>query len=227
MATRNTGNTTPVAPSEWTNRIALAVICLASLGLITTTNRAWYFVASHFFPSAAGLSETCIVSGIVCLVIYFSIEPARPFGLPRPETNWSRIFRVSAIWLAVWLSASAAAAIHAGHWIAYTTGAAAISGFVIFGPIQEELLFRGAIFELAERVFSRGRAFTPILISSVFFSLHHFELHRYQVTEAALRQVAFTFPMGLVFGILRAESDSLWPGLILHFLTNLPGCFGR
>jgi membrane protease YdiL (CAAX protease family) len=223
--TKDTGSTKVAA--AWTNRVALAVICFVSLGLVTTTNRAWYYVARRLFPGAQWLAETCIASFIVCVVIYLSIRPARPFALPRPNTNWSRIFRVSAIWMAIWLSASAMAAIQVGHWISYTTGAAAISGFLIFGPIQEELLFRGAIFELVQRVFPVGHAFMPILVSSVFFSLHHFELHHYQATEAALQQVAFTFPMGLVFGVLRSESGSLWPGLAVHFLSNLPGCFGK
>jgi len=46
------------------------------------------------------------------------------------------------------------------------------------------------------------------------------------MTGAALGQVAFAFPMGLVFGSLRRGSQSIWPGLGLHFLTNLPGAFG-
>jgi len=80
-------------------------------------------------------------------------------------------FELRAIRMMVWLfaSASAAAAMHAGHWVAYTTGAAAISGFIIFGPVQEELLFRGAIFELAQRVFPEGRAFFNIAIATSVF----------------------------------------------------------
>ena len=220
-----TKDTTTVA-GAWTNRMVLAAICFVSLGLVTTVNRSWYFVAWQLFPGAAWLAETCTASFVVCVVIYLSIRPARPFGLPRSDTNWSRILRVSAIWMAIWLSASAVAAVHMGHWIAYPSGAAAISGFVIFGPMQEELLFRGAIFELAQRVFPGGHAVIPIVVSSVFFSLHHFELHHYQATDAALQQVVFTFPMRLVFGALRSESGSLWPGLVVHFFTNLPGCFG-
>lgn len=213
--------------TAWGPKLALSGVCVLSLGLVTTANRGWYFFAQRFAPGAQWVAETCIVSLLLCSLVYLSIRPRRPFALPQRDTDWRRIIRVSTIWLAVWLGASFAAATHAGHWIAYTSGAASVAGFLFFGPLQEELLFRGAIFELAQRVFPRSPAFMPILISSIFFSLHHFELHHYHATRAALLQVGFTFPMGLVFGALRRDSDSVWPALGLHFLTNLPGCFGR
>ncbi len=215
------------AVKAWSNRFLLALVCLLSLALVTTTNNAWYSAAQRFAPPVAWLAATCIASLLVCALIYVSIRPARPFAMPRPVTDWRRVFRVSGIWLAVWLSASAAVAAKAGYWTAYAHGAAALVAFLIFGPLQEELLFRGAMFELVQRVFPSSRAFLPILISSFFFSLHHFELHHYRATSAALLQVGFTLPMGIVFGTLRAESGSLWPALVLHFFTNLPGCFGR
>ncbi|HEY1768876.1 MAG TPA: CPBP family intramembrane glutamic endopeptidase [Chthoniobacterales bacterium] len=215
-------STTPA----WSHRVELVLLCLISLGLITTTNGIAYSVAQKLAPSLTWLAETCIASLIVCVVVYLSIRPARPFAMPRPDTDWRRVLRLSSVWLVVWLLGSAARAAQVGHWVAYAHGAAAIAAFLIFGPLQEEFLFRGAIFELAKRAFPSSRAFLPILISSVFFSLHHFELHGYRATPAALLQVGFTFPMGIVFGALRSESGSLWPALILHFFTNLPGCFG-
>lgn len=211
----------------WGPKLVLATVCLLSLGLVTTVNRGSYSLARRFAPGAEWLAEACVTSLLVCGLVYLSIRPRRAFALPRRDTDWPRIFRVGIIWLAVWLAASWLAAIRAGHWIAYTSGAAKVIAFLIFGPLQEELLFRGAIFEQAQRVFPRSAASMPILISSIFFSLHHFELHQYHVTRAALFQVGFTFPMGLVFGILRRESSSIWPAFVLHFLTNLPGCFGR
>jgi membrane protease YdiL (CAAX protease family) len=60
-------------------------------------------------------------------------------------------------------------------------------------------------------------------MTTVPFALQHFQFHPYHLTPAALLQVGFTVPMGLVFGRLRQESGSLWPGLAVHVLTNLPG----
>ncbi len=61
--------------------------------------------------------------------------------------------RVSGSWLAVWLLGSLALVWRRGHWTAYAHGEAAIVAFVLLGPLQEELLFRRAIFEFAQRVF--------------------------------------------------------------------------
>ena len=220
------GEVDETAASAWWSRVGLTLVCLLSLGLITTTNGMWYSVAQKFAPAVAWLAGTCVASLVVCVAVYLGIRPAKPFAMPRPDTDWRGVFRLSGIWLAVWLLASIARAAQLGHWIAYAHGAVAVGAFLIFGPLQEELLFRGAIFELVKRAFPSSRALMPILISSVFFSLHHFELHHYRATPAALLQVGFTFPMGIVFGTLRSESGSLWPALVLHFFTNLPGCFG-
>jgi membrane protease YdiL (CAAX protease family) len=87
-------------------------------------------------------------------------------------------------------------------------------------------MFRGTLFELAERSFP-GNEGAPVWITSVFFSLQHFQLHGYRADRAALTQVAFTFPMGLVFATLRRRSQSLWPAFVVHILTNLPSAFGK
>jgi len=80
---------------------------------------------------------------------------------------------------------------------------------------------------LAERGWARTRGWGPITASTVPFALQHLQFHDYRLSAAALLQVGFTVPMGLVFGRLRQESGSLWPGLIVHILTNLTGAFGE
>ncbi len=137
------------------------------------------------------------------------------------------MLRLAVRWLLAWLAASALAALVTGHWIRYTSGTLAIVCFVLVGPLQEELLFRGALFELAERGWPAGGPWVPVLLTTVPFALQHFQFHQYRLTADALIQVGFTVPMGIVFGRLRQESGSLWPGLAVHVLTNLPGAFGR
>jgi len=117
----------------------------------------------------------------------------------------------------------------AGHWVRYRLagGPGQLVGFLLLGPLQEELLFRGAIFELAERARIASGARGAILVSAVLFALHHLQLHGFVLNRASLIQVGFALPMGLVFGLFRAESGSLWPGLALHVATNLPGAVGE
>jgi len=111
----------------------------------------------------------------------------------------------------MWLTGCALAAVAAGHWIRYRLahGPAQLAGFLLVGPLQEELLFRGAIYELAARSRLGGRPRAPILISTAFFALHHLQLHGFALAPAALAPVGFAIPMGIVFGALRAESETL------------------
>jgi membrane protease YdiL (CAAX protease family) len=204
------------------NRLALFVLAPASLVLTTTANRAAGTWLLALAPGWAWIADACIPSTLVCLGAYLAIRPKRPFGRPLPETPWPRLLRLGAIYLVVWLACCAIQAWRIGYWPAYTKGWASVLGFVLVAPIGEEMLFRGALYELVEREWPRAALF----VSTLFFSLHHFELHGFRATNAALSQVGFTFVMGWVFGRFRRESGSLWPGLGLHVLTNLPNAIG-
>jgi len=206
-------------------RIWLVPLGLISLGLVTTVNR----LAGRLAPDVAWLPDSCIASLAVCIAVYLAIRPARPFAPPLPTTPWPRVLRLSIGWLVLWLALSAIAASAAGHWLRYrlANGPSEIIAFVIIGPLQEELLFRGAIFELAERSALTRDTLAPVAISSILFALHHFQLHGYHLTPAALLQAGFALPMGWVFGTLRAQSASIWPAFVVHVLTNVPGVFGH
>jgi membrane protease YdiL (CAAX protease family) len=260
--------------------MALLVIGLSSLGMTTFVNRYAGIGLQRFAPDLTWIADATIPSFLVSLLIYLAIHPAHPFGLPAPRTDWRRIARASVFWLAVWLTASVIVPLTVGTLTAYIHGAAPVAGFIVIAPLAEEMLFRGAIFELSERAFlkpssispnssswfpapgSRFRSHTsesrigssgeaktrnvelatgeryierntsrtvhwvPIVVSTTLFSLHHFELHQFLATHAALTQVAFTIPMGLLWGVFRSRSESIWPGYALHVLTNLPGAFG-
>jgi membrane protease YdiL (CAAX protease family) len=176
-------------------------------------------------PQVSGIGSSCIASATAALLIYLAIRPARPFAWALTTTPWQRVMKLSLLWLVSWLLAASAWALLQGKWEAYVVGAFAILGFILLGPLTEELLFRGAIFELAQRSYP-ATALTPILISTVLFSAYHLQLHGFTITPFVLLQMAFTLPMGFVFATLRAWSGSLWPGLVLHILTNLPHAFG-
>jgi membrane protease YdiL (CAAX protease family) len=211
-------------PSVPRSRCGLAALGLVSIGLVTTANRS----ASLLAPRWTWLPDSCVLSFLACCGMYLAIRPERPFARPVPGTDWARVRRITLLWLGLWLTASVIAGLVAGHWMRYrlSHGSAQLIGFLVLGPAQEELLFRGAIYELAERSRLGAGVWPPIIASSVLFSLHHLQLHGYHLTLQALLQMGFTLPMGVVFGLLRAESRSLWPGLGAHVLTNMPGAAG-
>lgn len=213
--------------SKWPGGLFL-VVAILSLKVTTASNYLVGYWLRNRAPGMAWLADAVVPSLIASFAICLAIRPKGILRLPDQHTDWPRLFRVAGLWLCAWLVGCSIAAIHAGHWIKYmyaTHNSAEILGFTLIGPFAEELLFRGALFDLAERVFpenSRAR----VLSTSVIFMLFHLQFQDFRFTRAALGQMAFAFPLGLALGAIRNNSKSLWPGLVLHVLTNLPGIFG-
>jgi membrane protease YdiL (CAAX protease family) len=78
---------------------------------------------------------------------------------------------------------------------------------VLLGPLSEELLFRGLILHGFLRNYSKGRA---IGLSALLFAVAHIDPWKFLPVLVG----------GLVLAWWRAESGSLWPGIIGHSVTN-------
>ena len=205
-------------------RSAFALAFLGGITLVVTL--AANGLVGHILPpELRWIAGACIPSLLVAIALYLLVSPARPFKWAEPHTPWRKLLRVASNWLLVWLLASLLYAIALGRWPAYIQGMAYLLCFALVGPLVEELLFRGAVFELAQRTFRRSIV-APLAISTLLFSLYHLQLHHFRVSPFVATQLAFTLPMGWVFARLRSLSGSIWPGYVLHVLTNLPHCFG-
>ena len=200
--------------------LALLLLVLISPFANTFVNSLVVKVLSTTGVNYRWVGQACIPSATLFCTLYLVTRPIAPFGLPSKATQWKYVWLISIGWLLAWLCGSIVHAFLTGGWYAYTVGVAPLVGFLFIGALGEELFFRGAFFEVGERLFGPNSLVT-LLGSSVLFSLHHFQLHGYQLTEASLLQVAYTLPMGLVFGKLRLLTKSIWPGLLLHIVTNL------
>jgi membrane protease YdiL (CAAX protease family) len=213
------------APASRMAGVLLFAVCLVSLVLTTAVNNAAGRALDFIAPGTSWLARTALPSALVALALYLAIRPARPLAEPAANTPWRAVFRVSFWWLFAWVLCAVAYALLRGEWRAYVAGGAAIVAFVALGPLGEELLFRGTIFELAQRQFPTS-TWAPVILSTVLFSAHHLQLHGFHVTPFVVLQLAFTLPMGLVFARLRVMSGSIWPSFVVHLLTNLPHAFG-
>lgn len=74
--------------------------------------------------------------------------------------------------------------------------------------IGEEFFFRGILFRIFERW--TGRQHAAVWLTSVLFALIHFQIFK-------------VIPMAVlagVFAYLLSFTQSLWPGIVLHFLNN-------
>jgi len=81
---------------------------------------------------------------------------------------------------------------------------------VVFAPIIEEIFFRGFLFQGFRQQYGWIRAG---LLSSAIFAVGHLDL-------VALIP---TFILGCLLAYMYHRSNSVWPGIILHFLVNAMG----
>lgn len=78
---------------------------------------------------------------------------------------------------------------------------------VIVAPIVEEIFFRGFLFQ----GFRKQYGWIPaLLLSSFIFAAAHLDLASFVPT----------FILGLILGYMYHDSDSVWPGILLHFMIN-------
>lgn len=83
----------------------------------------------------------------------------------------------------------------------------------IFAPFVEETFFRGFLFQGLRAHYGWPVA---MLLSSAIFAIAHLDL-------VALIP---TFILGNVLAYVYHRSNSIWPGVVLHFLVNAFGLFG-
>lgn len=93
----------------------------------------------------------------------------------------------------------------------------------------EEILIRGGLLAIVLYALhaSGTRALKAAVISSlVFGSLHFINLTGGQSLEATIQQVIYAFIIGLSFAALYYRTGSIWPGIVLHILTDFTGDYG-
>ena len=83
----------------------------------------------------------------------------------------------------------------------------------IFAPLVEEIFFRGFLFQGFR---ARYGWVTAVLLSSAIFAIAHLDL-------VALIP---TFILGCLLAYMYHRSNSIWPGIFLHFLVNFFGLLG-
>ncbi len=77
----------------------------------------------------------------------------------------------------------------------------------VFAPVVEEIIFRGIIWYPLERLVSSNFA---LILTSILFAAAHVDL----------LHVIAVFPLGVLFGILRKRTGSIWPAIIAHAANN-------
>ena len=79
--------------------------------------------------------------------------------------------------------------------------------FALFGPLCEELAFRGVIYAGLRR---SGRILAAIVIQGLMFGCMHLNIN----------QMAYGAAVGIAFGLLAEATGSIWPSFLGHAMIN-------
>lgn len=77
----------------------------------------------------------------------------------------------------------------------------------IFGPLCEELVFRGII---ARGMGRYGSIIGSAIMSGFLFGLLHLNFN----------QFCYAFVLGIIFAVLNSAAGSIWPSIIMHIVVN-------
>lgn len=78
----------------------------------------------------------------------------------------------------------------------------------VIAPIIEEVIFRGILWRLIEKLISTNVAW--IATSFMFAAAHGDILH-----------IIAVFPLGILFGYLRKKTNNIWAPIVAHAANNL------
>ena len=204
----------------------LAWLCF--VGLFATLQYAAYFSADteeripedflyRYSSALFGVVQFGIMLGIA-LLIAIGLPKRRLFALRRPRSWWGAAAVAAATLVGIYLIAAALSVfvdpgaeqgLLPDEWEPDRAGQYAANFVVVVGlvPVIEELLFRGLGFTLLEQRYGQGVA---IVATGVLFATAHGLVEAFPLIAA--------FGVGL--GILRARSESVYPGIIVHALFN-------
>jgi len=158
-----------------------------------------------------------LAAGTLALLVpvWLARRPARPAALLRrvPRRGIMRFL------LPVWLGASQLGSMAAGALARQTEGGSAVTlptgwpamipaffALCLMPAVLEELLFRGVL----QTLLRPWGAALAVVGQAVLFGVLH----------SGPAAMLYAVLSGLFFGFLAEQSDSLWPGMVLHGLNN-------
>ena len=94
------------------------------------------------------------------------------------------------------------------------------SWLISFPSIFEEITFRGVVLSVFLRKYSKSKA---ILFSALAFGMLHITNYLFGDRELVwvLGQILWAFQFGLFYGYITIKTNSLWPAMLVHYLSNM------
>lgn len=205
--------------SDGVARLAFGLVCVLSLVLYQAANRGVADVLWPYRDTVGFVWRWQLPAVLAAVALCVLCDGGRSWRFPLRSSR-RLIVVLSAAWLTVLAVATFGFDVGTSHWESLRLDL--VVGLVM-GVVAEELVFRGAVFQLAERV-RPGREGSllsfPVLVSGGLFALGHLQYWQFDVGETFAARY-YTFALGLILGMTRGRSRSLWPPLAIHMVGNV------
>jgi membrane protease YdiL (CAAX protease family) len=165
--------------------ILSAVVCLGLVYVFIKAKRGTSFRKYIGFRRISGKAVLAVL-GVMIAFLVLSALVNYVLGVPE-ETDVMTEAYVASIWPALF-------------WIAV----------ILFGPLFEEVFFRGFLYEGFRN--SRLGVIGAILLTSLAWALSHVQYGYFEI--------ATIFVLGIILGIARYKTGSIWAPLIMHVFNN-------
>lgn len=164
------------------------------------------------------LAITAVISSLVTFILFVSTKWApvssnylktRPWGV----LIWSALLALGSILPMQFLVENINLTMPEGTEEMFESIMKVSWGYVALGimvPIAEEIVFRGAIQRVLQNVLGERNRWIAIVIPALIFGVIHFNL----------AQGLHAFVIGLLLGWLYANTGSILPGFVLHWINN-------
>lgn len=200
---------------------ALYVIVFLLIQFLTSMAVMYFF--PDFQVNVTALTLAAAVSSVVIVATFAALRWSpfsRLYLQSRPWTAlcWVAVLTVGTVIPSIWLSEQLGLDLSDEQKQMMTRLMSTPWGYLAVGiavPLAEEMVFRGALLRTLLKVFSseetpRWRPWMAIILSALLFAAVH----------GNLAQGIHAFLMGLLLGWMYWRTDSIVPGLTLHWVNN-------
>ena len=201
------------------SKIILLVLSILSVGFISLTDKYIFDLLTGLHSPLALLADLRLPSLTIISVLYFVLIKTRLVEPIDKISPGKRAFQGPLIWLLM----TAYFVLVKKVWVPNLKDWVDGTAFMLTGLIAEEILFRGILYDLCNKVFGYRRFLNfsiPVLLTAILFGLQHLSYHGFKITPASTTQVVYTIFMGIVFATFKESTGRLWPVILLHMLTN-------
>lgn len=200
--------------------VVLFFLGLFSIFLIPVLDRTAFQWLTGLNSSLAILADLRISSLAIVTIIYmyvYKFYPIQNDVIDRKKLEKAIVISI------IWIIMTAYFVLVKKVWVPALLNWVDYFAFMITGLLAEELLFRGALFNLCQSFFGSkaiARISVTVWITSLLFGLQHLGYHHFRIDASTITQIIYTIIMGIVFGNLRLVTGKVWPVILFHFITN-------